>query len=158
MAKAKIKDRDDKGLLRLPDSNTFLFRLRPKDERELIAIANEVIKWARKDDSLCMTSFYDKMGLTSSRVHKWAKDCEYLAEALIHARELIGARRELGGLTGKFNPAMVLAYAPLYCEDLRNWKRECMSKKNEQHERPVINVIMEEYKLPEESDAKKGHI
>jgi len=71
--------------------------------------------WATTDESaLIMSHFFIKEGVTERQFYKWVEKYPYCKEKHQSSLLAIGARRELGGLTKKFDTGFIRYSLPLY--------------------------------------------
>ena len=95
----------------------FSHRQVPVTDAFLEKLAFEYVEWVRSSDTaLTQDSFLVHKGICWSTWDSWVKRSKALAEAKEFALEVIGHRREVGGLTKKFDASMVTKSMPIYSE------------------------------------------
>ncbi len=82
-------------------------------------LADDLVEWARKDDSLKMIHFFDEVGVPDSSYAIWRGKCPKLQAAHDWALRLLGARREIGAMKGAFKEKIVLHSLHLYDPDAK---------------------------------------
>jgi hypothetical protein len=120
----------------------------PIPERLLKSFAYDLLDWAKNDPkALQLRSFWVYEGISSSTVALWAKKYPWLAEILTIAKEMIGCRREKGGINNTLNSQMVILTMPLYdpeIKELIKWKASI--KEEFAGQDPTVIVKMEDFK------------
>jgi len=90
--------------------------------------AELLLEWSDKDEALVMGTHYGKRLYTNADSADWEKSNEYFKYCKGIALTRVGARRELFGLKGKLDSALVKAslacYDPVYRAFLIEMKRE----------------------------------
>jgi hypothetical protein len=66
---------------------------RPK-EYDRIQVAQALVDWASKKDSLNLNKFCAEQGIPPQKLSLWAQENEHFREAYNYAKAFIGARRE----------------------------------------------------------------
>ncbi len=89
-------------------SHFFFIQDKPVPDAFLEQLADDLVQWARKDDSLKMIHFFDLVGVPDNYYCGWRKRSPKLQAAHEWALRLIGARREIGAMVGKFKEKTVL--------------------------------------------------
>ena len=72
-------------------------RLRTHDRDD---IAEKLINWAKKDDSLNLCAFCSQIEIDPSKLSNWAKECDRFRQSLNRAKCSLAARREEKVSTG----------------------------------------------------------
>lgn len=89
-------------------SHYFFIQDSPAPDKFLEQLADDLVEWARKEDSLKMIHFFDEVGVPDTSYHGWRKRCPKLQAAHDWALRLLGARREIGAMTGKYKEKIIL--------------------------------------------------
>lgn len=99
----------------------FYFRVKPIDMEHLEEFALEMLTWALEDeDALKITQYYNLKRLHHSTVEAWMGRCPKLREAHDMVLQVIGARREVGAMKGKYDSAIVRSTQAMY---ETSWKK-----------------------------------
>ncbi len=110
----------------------FSLRVRPVDFNYLEEFAVEWLDWALNDEeALKITQFYNIKRLHHSTVEAWMLRCPKLQHAHDLVLQVIGARREIGGLKGKFDSAIVRTTQLMYESSwkvLEEWRANLKAK------------------------------
>lgn len=86
-------------------------------------MAKCIVKWANEDEAaMKLSQYYLSKGIPSSTFHYLVNKHPVLKTAVECAKELIGNRREIGGLTNKLNANLVMSQ--MYKYDSSWWKGE----------------------------------
>ena len=75
-------------------------RLREHDRE---AIADKLIEWAKKDDSLNLCAFCSQVEIAPSKLSNWAKECNRFRQSLELAKCFLAVRREEKVSTGELH-------------------------------------------------------
>ncbi len=102
--------------------------LSPRSDAELEVIAHDLIVWAQGDDAVVFDEFVAISGVHTQRLYEWSKRNEKLADAMVIAKRIIGARRERRGLEGKYNGGIVMGMMWNYNDEYKAWRREMRDK------------------------------
>jgi len=86
--------------------------------------AKHVVEWAQREDSLAILGWRAESGINYERVSKWRQTHPEFREAYDRAKEIIGYRREYGGLNGELNPQMVEKRGWMYDQEVLAHKKE----------------------------------
>lgn len=117
-------------------------------ERLLKSFAYDLLDWAKNDQTaLQLRSFWVFEGIASTTIYSWAKKYEWFKEILDLSKEMIGCRREDGGITNRLNSQMVILTMPAYdpeIKELIKWKASLKEEFASQD--PTIIVKMEDFK------------
>jgi len=90
-------------------------------------LAQELVKFGDKADSIKMAQFYNPLGIERKTFYDWVARYENLRSSYLHARESIGIRREINIINkaGDYNSAptmyMMHKYDPEWDEADRRW-------------------------------------
>ncbi len=88
-------------------------------DKFLDQLAEDLIEWARKEDSLKFLLFMDEIGVNERLFYKWSDRNARLKEAHSWAIRLIGARREIGTIKGQYREKPIMHTLHQYDPD---WK------------------------------------
>lgn len=94
-------------------------RVHDRDE-----IAEKLIDWAKKDNSLNLCAFCAENLIDPSRITQWANECERFKQAVGLAKSFIAARREIMLSEGKLHMKAYDLNANTYDYFLKNEKRD----------------------------------
>jgi len=110
----------------------FSLRVTPVDYEYLEQFAVEWLDWALNDeDALKITQFYNLKRLHNTTVEGWMLRCPKLQHAHDLVLQVIGARREIGGLKGKYDSAIVRTTQLMYESSwkvLEEWRANLKAK------------------------------
>jgi hypothetical protein len=108
--KEVVKTKTLRGKYRILDEyKSFMFQKDVKvPDKFLDQLAEDLIDWARKDDSLKFFQFLDDIGVNDTLFRSWMARNDNLKEAHAWTIRLLGNRRELGAMTGKYREKMVM--------------------------------------------------
>lgn len=129
--------------------DTISFRQKPMSIEGIERLAVELVKWATHDEkAIKIAMFYTQRGIARGDYTNWMERVPALKIAHETAKEIIGNRRELGGLTKKFDAGMVAFSMPQYDEEWRQnieWRSQMKAKESSSNGNTaaVINVIAE---------------
>jgi len=108
-------------------------------------MSKDLVKWAANNEkALKLSQFYLEKGIASSTFYYFMDKYPVLKNAAKCARELIGNRREIGGLLNKLNPSIVMSQMPKYDEswmDLEKKRAEIKAKALEKVNPDIKYVI-----------------
>ena len=102
-----------------------LTRITPLSETIVNNLAQELTDWVRLPDKLTFTSFLVHKKIPRDTFYRWAEEYPQLKTAHQLALMSLSDRREVGGLTRKFDPAFVLNSMPMYdpaWKEFMQWK------------------------------------
>lgn len=85
-------------------------------------IADELVKWAAKDDSLVLAEFYGSQLISYQRALEFEEQSSKFAESKRIAKTLIGARREKGALKGELDSGLVRKSMALYDPEMKQYE------------------------------------
>lgn len=118
------------------------FKMYPVTDAMLERLADELTKWALKEDSLTVSSFCRIKGITKKTLYRWKDRCADLDAAYNFALEQFAERREVGGLTRKFDPTFAFNSLPMYDSEWKafvEWKAN-LRKENENDKKIVVEL------------------
>lgn len=130
--------------------DTFTFKMKPISIPAIERLAMELSNWAiNNEEAIKLSQFYLKKGINPADFFRWMEWCPELKLAHDLALTALGNRRELAGLTKKFDSGMVSFTMPFYDEQWRKnieWRSHLKSKEAEQagSNGPQI-VVLERY-------------
>ena len=115
----------------------FSFKMKPITQAFIHRISQELVKWAEDDDigALKVSSFYLKKGIPWETWNQWKKKYTEINHATKYATMVIGNRREIGGLTKKFESSIVSHTMPMYdpeWKQLAEWRASLKDDKAEE--------------------------
>lgn len=87
-----------KGEKRIQSQNGGRLRTYDRDD-----IADKLIEWAKKDDSLNLCAFCAQNEIAPSKLSNWAKECDRFRQSLDLAKCFLGVRREEKVSTGELH-------------------------------------------------------
>jgi len=102
-----------------------VFKMKPITTGTIQRIAQELLDWSMKDDSIVFRDFYDNKGIPEDAYYRWVRTHETLGAAHRLAKGRVGSRREKGALTRKFDSSFIANSMPIYDQewkDLLAWK------------------------------------
>ena len=120
---------------------------------ELEYIASLLLEWLDNQDPVTAESFYLSRKISTSTFERWLQRCPELQEAWDIAVEVIGARRELGGLMGKLNPGLVRATMARYNKKYYELQKEMSAKSDSTGSGQTLIVLRD--KMPETEIVKE---
>ncbi len=104
--------------------------IKPTTPSEFETLANELVEWAQKDDTLFFRDFAAQRGYVPQRFNTWGKDNEYFSDALEIARSLICSRRERAGLKRELDTNFIMKTHALYDYEYRDHLEKQADKGN----------------------------
>lgn len=118
----------------------FYERLVPKSAQELDNIGRELVNWARRDDSLVLSSFFSERipPINMQDAYTFAERSEGLKEGIKMAKQMLAARRENGAIHYKLNFQAIKETQPLYDPEYRAWKLEAIKSTADHIDKIVI--------------------
>lgn len=109
----------------------FSFTRKISDEY-LEKLALEWVDVSLKDnDMLCLEEFHIAKGIQAKTMSRWMQRCVQLQEAHDHVLSILGARREKGALTRKYDSSMVLKSMAMYnvkWKEIEEWRSALSAK------------------------------
>lgn len=98
---------------------------RPK-EYDLEQLANEILQWSKKSDSINLTQFVSEKEFPPQYISRWCNESSYFCEVLSMAKVNIGLNRQRQALEAKLTQQEFTRheyrYDPFYREDERDEK------------------------------------
>jgi hypothetical protein len=91
----------------------FTLKMKPIDDAFIDRLALDLMAWAEEDNSLRMTQFYHKKGMSISTFQKLMKRNANLNDAFYFAKSIVADRREL--MAFKSNPMAIYKTQSFYC-------------------------------------------
>jgi|SRR5271155_1362763 len=79
----------------------------PITQTSLQSLAQKLIAWSFTDDALHLSEFHRQSGVPRATFYTWVHRDPELKEALATALDMVGARREVGAITRKFDTSAV---------------------------------------------------
>lgn len=129
----------------------YLLGRPPTSEKEINALAYEMLEWCFTDDAEVIEDFPIMKGITPSRFWKLADSNELFAEALEIALEAIGSKLQKGARNRKWDRESIFK---VFSQYNGKYKEQLMERfkaeKKESFEK--IAVYMDKIKLGESSD------
>ena len=148
---------DGNNEFRYPNKYPYvaLYRLSPKSDEELANLANELLEWVERPDSIRYNDFAAMKRIPTGYMAELVRRSQYLADAVDVAKNIIGSRREKGGLYNEMNAGIVLAAAPIYDKSWKKmveWKHSLRNKELDANQVKVIVIdkITEQSEQPKE--------
>ena len=130
--------------------NFYTLRKELMSPRIAEELAKEVVKWASEDKKgFKISQFYLSRGIAASTFYFLINKHPVLKNAVECAKELIGNRREIGALTNKLNPNMVMSQMSKY--DKSWWtleqRRADLRAKSQQKVDPDVKyaIVVEDF-------------
>lgn len=128
----------------------------PFTHETLERMAMTLVEWVKRKDSYKLNSFFHQFNVNSRTFYSWTYKCENLAEAHKFALEVIGTRRELGGLHKELDSGIVKHTMPHYDSDwkeLEKWRSSLRISENESEKEKI--VVIEKFSATPEEVAGK---
>lgn len=101
------------------------FKMKPITIGSIQRMAQEVLEWSLKEDSIVFRDFYDNKNIPEETYYRWVAKFPDLKAAHTIAKGRIGSRREKGALIRKYDPSFITNSMPIYDQewkDLLSWK------------------------------------
>lgn len=96
------------------------FLTTPVTRSFLISLGDKLVTWSMTDEALHLSQFFQLTGVPKSTFYDWVDREPELKSSLVTALENVGARREIGAITKKYDTAAVwkrlYQFAPEYKE------------------------------------------
>lgn len=128
--------------------DTFTFKQKPASIPFIERLAVELSNWAVNDEeAIKISQFYIKRGISKQDFTRWMEWVPALKEAYSVAMEAIGNRREVAGLTKKFDSSMVQFTMPQYDQgwkEMNEWRAKLREQIINQNNGPQI-IVLEKY-------------
>lgn len=123
------------------------FKQKPMSIEAIERLAVELCDWAmNNENALKISQFYVKHGIQRSDYLRWMERCPALKIAHEMGKEAIGNRREIAGLTKKFDAGLVAFSMPHYDPEWREnieWRSSMKAKEAAEQNNETKIVIME---------------
>lgn len=103
----KVSDQKDKLIFLGEYFNIHTFQKAPVTANFFLREAHALKEWSEKEDSLQISEFYTTRGYSSKTFYQWVDNHEVMQHAFEYALCKVGARRELGVMNRRFEPATV---------------------------------------------------
>ncbi len=136
ISKSNRKERKPSITGELQERDIFFFKKVPVSDDYLRSLARELVFWALNDDkALKVTQFRFKRHISRDVWDLWTARCPELRDANEFALEVIGDRREMGGLEKRFDSSIVSYTMPHYdpvWKELVAWKAALQDKERDQ--------------------------
>lgn len=87
-------------------------------------MADELEAFADRDDSLTMLDWYATQRIDYKQAHDFCARCPRFRQAFIYAKAKIGARREAGAMTNKYNAGFTARGTWQYDPEVRDYNKE----------------------------------
>lgn len=140
---AKVPKESETPLERKTYTQLYNLKRPPVDPKEIKKLADKLILWARKDDSIIIEEFAIEEGISPVHFRRLGEKDDYFNEAYILAKHAVGARRER--LT--FSENLVRMTYPLYNDAFAEYQKEKASwSKKEEDTAKNITVVVEPFK------------
>lgn len=97
----------------------FSFKMRPVTQAFIERLANELNEWSKKETSLVFVDFYGSKDIPEDAYFRWVRTYPELKSVHAIAKKRLAGRREVGGLTRKFDPTFAWNSLGKYDDD---WK------------------------------------
>lgn len=107
--------------------DVFGLTMRPVTQAFIERLSKELVEWAKLDDSLTIISFCRTKGLSRTTFYEWKNKYPEIKAAYEFAKEQFVDKREIGGLTRKYDPTFAFNSLAKYDSD---WKEFMQWKAN----------------------------
>lgn len=148
------KDRIDLRSEYLKDFDRY--NLRDVSDHEIEWIADKLVEWAQKDDSITLLSFSGEMGIAQTSLYDWEKRNKKMRNSISAAKSIVGARREKMALHNKFNAGIVNRTMGVYDDRVRAYDTEMKTIGAGDDKAQTINVVMKPMPETDVVPKKKG--
>ena len=105
-------------------------------------IANALLEWAEKPDSLHLAGFSTQYRKTRTWLYSLAKNHESINDALIIAREAIAQRMFTNGTQGTYNYGMVQKYVGYFDKEIDLYTDSKEEKKHKHAEEAAAKILV----------------
>jgi hypothetical protein len=112
-------------------SNRYVPGIIPQRKEQWIALADDLLEWAERDDSRSINKFALSKKYSPYKFKKWGKHNEYFANCLERATYMISERREELTNQGEMKEGIWKTTLPLYDKDYREWRELEIQKTKE---------------------------
>lgn len=138
----------------------FIWREKPISMASLDQLAQDLKDWVDKDESAFKISqFLLKRGIWPNDIPRWRERNENFDSAYTYAMIALGNKREIGALTGKLHPGMVIASMAMYDPEWKanaEWRAKLTEKNVEGNGAQI--VVIEKFPdsplVPEKHEAR----
>jgi hypothetical protein len=123
-------------------TDCFSFREKPITESFIERLSKELVEWSLLENSLVLGQFYGSKGILRKTFYRWVEQYPKIAQAHEFAMCQLATKREIGGLTRKFDPNFAMNSLPMYDSAWREnveWKSN-LRKQEEQQQRVVVEI------------------
>jgi len=119
-----------------------IFVALPETKDDIHALANELVEWAKQDDTLNFDDFALDRFFLPDELYKLTENNEYFAKAYNISLRIVGSRLEKLASMGKLDKALVLATMPLYSPEYRKWLLKLRLKEEVAGDgRAIFNIV-----------------
>jgi len=126
----------------------FTHRLTPAPILFIEKLSEQIVEWAyNNEDALVLDRFWFSKGISTMVIYNWRKKHKVLDNACLLAKQMIGIRREEGGLTKKLDSNMVTRTAAMYSLDwkaLEEWRAK-INQKEDKSDTSNITFVLEQF-------------
>lgn len=124
---------------------------------EIERLATDLVDWSKEETSLRLNDFAPTREIARSTFWAWVEKWPILKEAVEDARLTIAGRREIGGLTGKYNAGLISHSMYIYDKDWKEmyeWKAKLAKKEDDKPTTIVVQMpsIPQSNLVPEKKD------
>lgn len=121
-----------------------IFDAFPETKEDIHVLANDLIKWAKQDDTLNFDDFALDRFFLPDELYKLTESNDYFSKVYNMALRIVGSRLERLALMGKLDKQLVLATMPLYSPEYRKWLLKLKLKEEIKGDgRAIINYIVD---------------
>lgn len=145
---SNIEKKEVKIVDHYPD--LFFLKNKPVSEAFIQRIAQDMIAWAQKPNSLRITQFYNELGIPNTYIYRWMEKYEDLKLAHDYAFSMIADRREIGAIEKRYDSTIIRESMPIWDPAYKahlEWKAK-LAKQEEQVGN--IKVVIEKFPTREE--------
>lgn len=134
----------------------FTLQMKPINPAFIERLAVEMLEWARTNpNALKIVTFFADKGISAQCYQNWLKKYDFFERAYRQALQLIGARREIGGLKKEYDSGIVRNtmhhFDDQYIKD-EEWRAKLRTQASEQDNGTKIVVIE---RMPETDIVKR---
>ena len=147
-SKPNISAKKPTNYIEFPEYCDMLtMRMRPVSDAFIEKLAIDMLNWVKTTKKKTFPSFLEERGICYSTFRNWKERVPKLARAHEHVLEILGARREEGGLERKYDPNMVIKSMPIYSHDWRKLEedRDARRKVDTSKANGPITIVMKEF-------------
>lgn len=105
--------------------DVFGLTMRPVTQGFIERISKELVEWSKLEDSLTIIGFCRAKGLSRTTFYEWKDKYPEIKSAYQFAKEQFVDKREIGGLTRKYDPTFAFNSLPKYdneWKEFMQWK------------------------------------